>query len=407
MPICAARFAASTCLAAALAFSATIPAAAQEVRDLDRETSNVRTFPGVVGAQPARFEVSLPAGALLKVDAVSTSSIDPYLTITNAQSGHVLGEDDDSGGELNAQVTIRPANADRRIAIEVKQVNSGGAEGEDTSGAFELRLANFVPKPATRVTWGASLDGTIVQGAEHSFVFAGEAGMVVEVALIAQEDNGFDPYLAVFNQAGEELAADDDSGANLNAYLRHVMSDDAALTITASGYSEGAGNYTLRVGERREPIAQAPLQMIGIADVASGRLGAGYEAGGIDPISIDYQLSEEALAAIAGGMHDITITMAAITDEDSLGGGLDPYLELGLKTPLGFAIVDSDDDSAGDLNAMIPLDLSAVAADPGLLSRLRIRAIAIAGSAGDYTLTISPGMEMRAAPAMDMIEPVQ
>ena len=222
---------------------------------------------------------------------------------------------------------------------------------------------------------------------------------MLEVTLNAEEECSFDPYLRLLNDAGEEVASDDDGGEALNSMLQYLMPDAAPLTIVASGFGEGAGSFTLRVSERREPLVQAPLQVIGLADIATGRLGAGYEAGGVDPASIDYQLSDAALAAIAGGMHEITITLKGANGTGGLSGSLDPYLELGFDTPLGFAVVASDDDGAGDLDAMIPLDLSAVAADPALLARLRIRAKGLAGSMGDYRLTITEGMEERAVMA--------
>lgn len=396
---------ASALLAAAMA----APASAQEVRNLDKESSTARSFTGYLGAQPVLFEVSLPAGTSLKVDAVSTSSIDPFLTIRDARSGELLGEDDDSGGSLDAQVTVRPHSAARKLTIEVKQfsfgeVETGAADTGAGGGTFELRLANFTPQPAEAVTWGQMVQGTVNQGEERNFSITGERGMVLDVSLIADEGSEFDPYLRLLNDAGEEVAQNDDGGGALNSRLQYLMPDDGPLTIVASGYGEGAGSFTLRVAERREPLVQAPLQVIGIADIATGRLGAGYEAGGVDPDSIDYQLSDAALAAIAGGMHEITITMSSGGEESAPGTGFDPYLELGFDTPLGFAMVDSDDDGAGDLNAMIPLDLSAVAADPALLARLRIRASGLGSRTGDYTLTITEGMEERLVTAEAAVE---
>ena len=325
--------------------------------------------------------------------------MDPFLTITDAASGEVLAEDDDGGDGLNARAVIPVQGSARRITIAVSQFTSDMIEMEDTGGGtFDLRLTSFVPQPAQPIGWGQSIAGTLDVGTTREFRFTGEQGMVLEAGLLADEESGFDPYLQLLGADGAELLSDDDGGEGLNARLRYLMPDAGPFTIVASGYGEGGGAFTLRMAERREPIAQLPQQVIGLADTATGRLGLGYANGGLDPVSIDYQLSDAAIAAIRQGTHEVTIRMSAAQDTDNLGGGLDSYLELGFETPLGFAVVDSDDDGGGDLNAMIPVDLAGVASDEAFLRNLRIRAQAFAGSMGDYTLVITEGMEERADP---------
>lgn len=398
------RIFATSLLTAVSIGTLTAPVIAQEIRDLDSETSNVRSFSGRVGSEPTTFAVTVPAGELLRVEAISTSTLDPYLTISDAGTGAVLLEDDDGGDELNARIVLPVAVTERRITIAVSQFTSDLIEAETSGGSFNLRLTSFIPAPATPISWDESVAGTIDAGGTAEYSFAGEAGIILDVALMAEGESGFDPFLRLLDSAGEELASDDDGGEGLNSQLRYLMQDTGPFTIVASSYGEEAGAFTLRVGDRREPIAQLPLQVIGIADTATGRLGAGYDNGGIDPASIEYQFSEAAIAAIQGGQHEVTIRMNAASESD-FGSTLDPYLELGFDTPLGFATVDSDDDSGGELNAMLPLDLAGVAEDEPMLRSLRIRAQALAGSAGDYTLVITEGMEIRAAVMPAMIPP--
>ena len=70
-------------------------------------------------------------------------------------------------------------------------------------------------------------------------------------------------------------------------------------------------------------------------------------------------------------------------------GGLDPLLEIGYETQLGFSPLLSDDDGGGDTNARLVLDASGL--DGVWLEALRIKARAFQDSAGDYELVVSPG----------------
>ena len=371
---------------------------AQDARDLDQEQSSVRSFTGTVsGAEPVVFHVGVPAGTTMRIDVLSTSGLDPMVKVIDRADNEILAEDDDGGDELNARAVIRGGDAGRNLRIEVSSYSYEGMEVDEASGGsftLQLTMLSASTQAATTLGWGAETSGFLAGEQTHEFAFQGEAGMLLDMRLEATEyDGGLDPYLELRDADGEVVAANDDSGGGLNARLRHVMEDDSVLTIVASAYGDSAGEYTLRVGPRREPLVQAPLQVIGIGDTATGRLGTGYETEGLDPESIDYQLSEDAIAAIRRGNGEVTIRMEAVNQEEV--GGLDSYLELGFDTPLGFAVVQSDDDGAGNLNAMLPVDLSDIANSPDLLARLRIRAKAFAGSEGDYTLVINEGMEER------------
>ena len=394
--------------AAPLVLAALVPnmAAAQEVRDLDNEASNVRSFTGTVGADPALFEANIQQGTALRIDAVTTSDLDPMLTVTDAATGEILGEDDDSGGELNARVTIRGMDG-RRVRISVHAFNydalaeaeTAERSGEEVAlggGTFDLRLTTlpYVQQSARSIGWGKAVGGTLLAEETNEFTFTGEAGQVLDVVLLAGEESGLDPFLELKDDTGEVIASNDDSGGGLNARLRHVLQDNRTYTIVAKAYSDSSGEYTLRVAERREAVVQAPLQIIGIGGTAEGRLGEGLENGGVDPEFIEYQLDDAAIAAIAGGGGQVTIHMDKGTDEDpAFGNALDPFVQLGFDTPLGFAAVGSDDDSGGELGAMLPIDLSSLASDPTLLGRLRIRAQAFSGSSGNYVLRVTEGME--------------
>ena len=383
------------------------PAAAQQVRDLDQEQTDTRSFSGAYDGEPVLFSVSVPAGDTVRVDVIANGELDPVLRIYNAATGDLIVENDDGGDGLNSRGMVT-ASEDMRLRIEVNAFSAGDsadvvAEPADSgfvsAQTFDLRLTTLdYDVQATRnVTWNAEENGQIFGGEENLFTITGEEGLLLEVAMVADTDigNELDPYLALRDASGQTVAENDDGGNDLNSLLRFVMTSDETYTIVATGLGDSVGGYTLRVGPRREPMVQAPLQVVAIGDTATGRVGAGYENGDLDPASIIYELSDSALDAIrAGGAGEITVRMTKAEGEDSdFANGLDPYLELGFETPLGFAVVKADDDSAGDLNAMIPVDLTTIAGSTELLDALRIRVSGLSNSAGDYILTVTEGLD--------------
>ncbi len=382
-------------LAGAAAVLAT-PALAQ-VRDLDNEASDVRVFQGRVAGEPAVFYVTTPAEGSLQIDVLAQGELDPIVRVRDAESGETIAEDDDGGEGLNSRVTI--SDASRRIVIEVDSFGADWAEdGEDYGGSFDLRLAisNCTAGGGTAITYGASENGSIC-GAENLYTFAGEAGQTVEIAMIAESDD-LDPYLELRDADGETVAFNDDGGDSLNSLLRHTFEESGTYTVVATSYGGTTGDYRLRVRSQRVASAQLPLQVIGLDDEASGELVSSWSGGedGLGLTHIDYQLSDAARAALARGNGEVTIRMTSAGGADAdFGGSIDPYVEIGFDTPLGFAVIDADDDGAGDLNSLLPIDLGPIAGNSALLDMLRIRAQGFGGSGGAYTLTITEGMEQR------------
>ncbi|AKQ41828.1 hypothetical protein CP97_07030 [Aurantiacibacter atlanticus] len=382
-------------LAGAAALIVPAGATAQAV-NLDSQSGDVRAFQGNVDGAAATFEVTVPASSIMQIDVMTTSDLDPIVTVTDAATGEVIAEDDDGGGDLNSRVRIRGENG-RRIMISVDSYDSTWVEaGEAYGGTFDLRLTTSAyTAPVTRVVgYGAREIGTII-GEPHEFIFTAQPGDTLEVALLAEGD--LDPYLELKDAEGGSIAYNDDGGEMLNSLLVHTFESGGTYTILASAYGETEGDYTLRIREQRTHSAQLPLQVIGLDDEASGELASEWLENSLLPSSIDYQLSEQAKAAIMAGNGEVTIRMSAVEGDDpDFGGDLDSYIELGFETPLGFAVADSDDDGAGDRDAMLPVNLGLLASYPDMLDMLRIRVKGYSGSMGQYVVKISQGMEARA-----------
>ncbi len=405
-------------LLGAAAMMAPVATSAQEVRDLDSARSDVMIFEGTITTTPARFRYTIQPGTALTVDVVPTegSELDPVLTITDLATGEVLAEDDDSGGNLASRARI---TSDVLREVEITVSAFAFFSGEESTGAFELQLRPraWVRQPTEAIAWGGEARGRVSEGAERLYTISGEEGQLLEVALIARNDD-FDPMLRLYRgegSEGEELASDDDGGEGLNSLLRFVLPATGTYTIAAAGYGSSEGPFTLRVREQHGYVLQAPEQVLGMGETASGYLGAGYVEGSPDPATITYQLAPEAIAAIRAGAGEVTINMTSplIEDED-FPSGVDPMLELGFETPLGFASMMSNDDGGEGLNARIALDLGPVAAEGDWLERLRIRASSISGG-GAYAIEMVEGLqEVREpyyedaaiAPPMPVITPV-
>jgi hypothetical protein len=369
--------------------------AAQEVRNLDRAASDVLTFEGEVTTAPVRYRYTIPARTRLQVDVIPAegSSLDPTLTITDVRSGEVLAEDDDSGGNLAARASIL---AEDRQQVEITVSPFGFLEENETAGAFTLQLRPRAwVRPVTRaVTPGSDTTGTLEVGGSQLFTIQGQKGQLLEVALVAAAvsdeevtESVLDPYLKLYQGEGtdgEVLQESDDNGSNLNSLIRIVLPETGTYTLEAAPYGDTAGDFTLRVAAPRE------LHVDGETQLSLGAPLAGYAQGASDPAEGEeaapaalYSLSPDLIAAIRGGQSEVTFNLSKPLSEDpDFPGGVDPFLELGFDTPLGFAALLSDDDGAGELNSRIAVDLAAMSADGDWLERLRLRATSISDGGG-------------------------
>ena len=393
-------------LAGAAAILVPAGAAAQDVRDLDTARSDVLIFEGVVTTAPARFRYTMQPGTSLRIDVVpdESSELDPVVTVTDLATGDVLAEDDDSGGNLASRVRI---NTDQRREIEIAVSSFAFFSGEETTGAFELQLrpSTYTPPQTELVGYGSETRGRVDAGETRYYSISGTEGQLLEVAAVSRGDS-LDPMLSLYQGSVEDepLASDDDGGEGTNSLLRTVLPATGTYTIAVSPYGSSEGAYTLRVAAPREYTIQAPEQVLGLAERGSGYLGAGYEEGAIEPAMITYQLTPEAIAAIRAGTGEVTVNMTKpVIDDADFPSGIDPYLDLGFETPLGFASMMSNDDGGEELNARIAVNLGPVAEAGDWLERLRIRASSIGGG-GAFEIELVEGMQEVREPSYGLEE---
>lgn len=401
----------------ASAAAALVPSAAnaQEVRNLDRATSDVLIFEGEITTAPVRYRYTIPANTRLQVDAIPTdgSSLDPTLTITDVRSGEVLAEDDDSGGNMASRASVV---AERAQLVEITVSPFGFLEENETAGAFELHLRPRAwSPPVTRtVTPGSDTTGTLEVGASQLFTITGQAGQLLEVALVAAAvsdtevtESALDPYLKLYKGLGtdgEVLQESDDNGTNLNSLIRITLPETGTYTLEAMPYGDTGGDFTLRVAEPRELVVSGETALAFGEPLSGFAVEAVYDeaTNGTTPDSAAiFSLSPALIAAIRGGQGEVTFNLTKPLSEDpDFPGGIDPFLELGFETPMGFAAMKTDDDSGGDLNARIPVDLTALATDGDWLERLRLRATTI-GAAGGFSIEVVEGLQEPVVPTYE------
>lgn len=367
------RFAAAL-LAAALPLA---PAFAQD-RDLDREPSAGKVFRGEVGESgaPARFLLTLQGGQALDVTAAQVGGSDPYLRVFDAGSGEVIAENDDSGGSLAARARLYSPE-DRRVRIEVTS-----AATEESSGPvrFDLivRSSDYRPRPPRSITLGETLTGTLEGEDEQLFQFRAERGQLWTLAMTRSGNSDLDPMLEIFagdDPSGEALASDDDGGGGLDARVRFLVPQTGDYVVRASGVSASAGDFTLSAGSSQ--AASAAPRVIELGRAAAGTLGG-------DTPEQFYRLGDRARAALAASPGPLVIDLRHSGEGED---ALDPVLEIGFETPLGFSSLLSDDDSGGNTDARLVLDASTLG--PMWLESLRIKAGAFNESTGGYELRVS------------------
>ena len=369
--------------AAALLAAAPLAGAQAQELDLDSELSVGKVFSGQVpaGGGAAQYLLTLTAGQALDLTAAPVGGSDPSLKVYDAASGDLIAENDDSGGSLASNVRLYSAET-KRVRIEVA---NAAIEGGDAAMRFDLivRPSDYRPKPVVSFALGDAHNGTLTQGDEQLFRFRGERGQLWDLSLAAPPGSSLDPALQVFAgelASGGAVGEDDDGGGGLNARLRFLVPETGTYTVRAYGIGQTEGAFAFSAG-RTAAVPAAAVKEVELGSPATGTLapGAGEQV---------FRLSQRARRAIAGGSKALVIDLRRVGEAvEGSDTALDPVLDIGFETPLGFASLLSDDDSGGNSNARLAFDASEL--DATWLAALRIKARAYQETTGDYELAVS------------------
>ena len=364
-------------IALQLAFAA--PAAAQ-ARDLDRESSTGKVVSGRFGegGAPAVFTLTLAADRGVEVDALPVGGSDPRIAVFEENASEPFAQNDDQGGTLGAMVRLYSASR-KRVRIEVS--SSAGEVPPGAASQFNLLVlpSDYRPNPEKDVAPGQTVEGSLRQDDEQLFHFQAEAGRVWEFAFVKRGDSSpLDPFLQVFRgrtATGEPLETDDDGGGDLNSLLRFSVPEPGPYTIRLSSLNAAAGDYTFSARDAGV-VEQTEDATLSLGPEIPGEVGGKVE-------TRVYRLSDDAKAELAGASAVIVRMQAAE------GSGVDPLLQVGFESPLGFTAALTDDDGGGGLNSCLRIGLAGFADDPAWLDRLRIKASSSLGGQGSFQIGLT------------------
>lgn len=209
--------------------------------------------------QQYRLNLSQGERVAIKVEA---NDIDPIVRIGRETDGvfEELGVNDDApGAGLNSQLNFS-APTSGTYAIRV-----GSVSGSD--GPFTITVEDAAPlAPPTPIVIGESVAGELSDKTPTgmSGVRADRYALQVvegQAYEITMTGDGFDAFLNVYDEAGTEVASDDDSAGDLNPSLLLTPKASGTYIIEARGLSDANGAYTLEVESVEPPPPPQPLAM--------------------------------------------------------------------------------------------------------------------------------------------------
>lgn len=210
------------------------------------------------------YRIRLASGQTYRFNLDSSgdpSLSDPVLRVLDAR-GEELARDDDGGGNLNSYLEFT-APGDGNYFLEARGFS------DDATGGYTLRARDGdIPSDASTDASvsadGDYRDGMLSPAGDRDWYrIELSEGQTVRIALNGSE---IDPYLALYDAGGNEIARDDDGGDGLNAFLEHQAASAGVFYIEARAFNEeAAGAYALNItsGEIGSSVENADYLAVG------------------------------------------------------------------------------------------------------------------------------------------------
>ena len=180
-----------------------------------------------VGEQTA-FPFTPGSTGFWRFETSNNIGCDPFLRLDD-DSGNTIAEDDDGGGGLNALIVAYLVEG-KRYTIHAEFVDVEG-------GGYTLQVTKMGIPDAI------SAGDTAVSG-HTMFTFTPESSGEWTIRTLDNVD--CDPMLWLYDESGNLIAMDDDSGGDLNALITAHLEQGEQYIIRA-GFFGPQGTYTLRV----------------------------------------------------------------------------------------------------------------------------------------------------------------
>jgi len=275
-------------VAALMAFG--FSAASAQTADQPGDASTTATLTGNVDGEisPAGdtdwFRLEVQTGrrynlALAGLENAEGQSIDPMLSVYDAQ-GNQLAFNDDANGTLNSALRYVPQQAGV-VYVEARAFSSEATGGYRLGVSSEDVPADDAGGDAStraRAAVGRTTNGNIeYEGDIDWYRFSARTGNRYQITLAGAGESGLgDPVLRVLDREGNELAMNDDGEGSLNSALEFIPAANGDVFIEARGYGEAyTGAYALNITAER-----LPRDNVSNTTSTSGRIATGGSLGG-------------------------------------------------------------------------------------------------------------------------------
>lgn len=204
--------------------------------------------------RPAKlYEVKFKKGRDYQID-LKSDAFDAYLTLADGKND-VIAQNDDFGGTLNSRIVFK-AVQDGAFKIYASSlggdgvgaytltVKALGAAAGGGGGKLKTPTAGNPTRHQDQLTPNDPPDN-VRQRPAKSYSVEMKGGKTYVINLTSVWDN----YLRLEGPNGQQLAADDDSGGQLNARITFMCPADGVYRVIATAFGGGTGDFSLQIEE--------------------------------------------------------------------------------------------------------------------------------------------------------------
>lgn len=324
------------------------------------------------GTPYALYEYSGRAGDRIRVK-MESSAFDGFLAVGSTAAPGCSEDckfDDDSGGELNPQLTFTvPASG--KVQIRANSISG------DASGDFTLTVT-ALPAPAPARPQALRLDtetkGTLDESSardddDRPYALWTVSGRRNQEVVVRVNAEAFDPYVEFGQLQSNRFTSslsDDDSGPGLNARLFLTLDNSGRGVVkVTSASNDASGEYTVFVGQ---PPVKRPInvQPVAVGDSVRGTLDQNDpfddEETRFEVFRIDGRPGQRVVVRLQSDAFDAYLKWGVLegdrlieeaSDDDS-GGGTSSQLSLTLdEDGIGRLVVSSLDAGEGEFTLSV------------------------------------------------------
>ena len=195
----------------------------------------------------------------------SPDGADTTLELYDSQ-GNLINSDDDSGGNLNPRLTFSVSETGTYYVLI-------HGFSTDSYGNYNLTLTegSGICRNSQPITLGDTVNGTIQSYVENCYSFTTTSAQ----AYTFWVESSIDTVLVLYDQDGNEIGFDDDSGGNFNPRLQISLPNAGTYYIAVHGYGSNSGDYTLHMDtSSAASVCNESAPPIAIGDVINGSVAA-------------------------------------------------------------------------------------------------------------------------------------